>query len=75
MTQSDNPLSVVLVHGGFVDGSGWQPVYRLLRNEGYAVAVVQQPRCPSTVMSRPRGSSSMPRMDPSSSWDTPTGER
>ena len=41
MTESDNPLSVVLVHGGFVDGSGWQPVYRLLRNDGYAVSVVQ----------------------------------
>jgi pimeloyl-ACP methyl ester carboxylesterase len=43
MTESNNPLSVVLVHGGFVDGSGWQPVYRLLRNDGYAVAVVQNP--------------------------------
>lgn len=26
-----------------MDGSGWQPVYRLLRNEGYAVGVVQNP--------------------------------
>ena len=43
MPESDNPLSVVLVHGGFVDGSGWQPVYRLLRNDGYAVSVVQNP--------------------------------
>src|SRR5262245_43435110 len=43
MTESDNPPSVVLVHGGFVDGSGWQPVYRLLRNDGYAVDVVQNP--------------------------------
>ena len=43
MTESNNPLSVVLVHGGFVDGSGWQPVYRLLRNDGYAVSVVQNP--------------------------------
>jgi pimeloyl-ACP methyl ester carboxylesterase len=43
MTESDNPLSVVLVHGGFVDGSGWQPVYRLLRNDGRAVGVVQNP--------------------------------
>jgi pimeloyl-ACP methyl ester carboxylesterase len=43
MTESDKPLSVVLVHGGFVDGSGWQPVYRLLRNDGYAVSVVQNP--------------------------------
>jgi len=35
--------SVVLVHGGFVDGSGWEPVYKLLRNEGYPVTVVQNP--------------------------------
>jgi pimeloyl-ACP methyl ester carboxylesterase len=35
--------SVVLVHGGFVDGSGWEPVYKLLRNGGYPVTVVQNP--------------------------------
>jgi len=43
MSESNNTASVVLVHGGFVDGSGWQPVYRLLRNDGYAVSVVQNP--------------------------------
>ncbi|MFJ6081425.1 alpha/beta fold hydrolase [Streptomyces sp. NPDC092369] len=35
--------NVVLVHGGFVDGSGWQPVHRLLTGEGYRVVVVQNP--------------------------------
>lgn len=35
--------NVVLVHGGFVDGSGWQRVYHLLRKDGYAVAIVQNP--------------------------------
>jgi pimeloyl-ACP methyl ester carboxylesterase len=35
--------NVVLVHGGFVDGSGWQRVYHLLRQDGYDVAVVQNP--------------------------------
>jgi pimeloyl-ACP methyl ester carboxylesterase len=35
--------NVVLVHGGFVDGSGWQAVYQLLRADGYNVAVVQNP--------------------------------
>ncbi len=35
--------TVVLVHGGFVDGSGWQGVYDLLRKDGYNVAVVQNP--------------------------------
>ncbi len=36
-------VSVVLVHGGFVDGSGWEGVYRILRQDGYQVAVVQHP--------------------------------
>ena len=35
--------NVVLVHGGFVDGSGWQPVYRLLKADGCTVGVVQNP--------------------------------
>jgi len=33
--------NIVLVHGGFVDGSGWRPVYDLLRQDGYSVSVVQ----------------------------------
>jgi pimeloyl-ACP methyl ester carboxylesterase len=37
------PVSVVLVHGGFVDGSGWEGVYGVLRASGYKVAVVQNP--------------------------------
>jgi pimeloyl-ACP methyl ester carboxylesterase len=35
--------NVVLVHGGFVDGSGWQRVYQLLRQDGYNVSIVQNP--------------------------------
>jgi pimeloyl-ACP methyl ester carboxylesterase len=35
--------TIVLIHGGFVDGSGWQPVHDLLRRDGYDVAVVQNP--------------------------------
>ncbi|MET3709550.1 pimeloyl-ACP methyl ester carboxylesterase [Sphingomonas trueperi] len=35
--------TVVLVHGGFVDGSGWLGVYRQLRADGYPVIVVQNP--------------------------------
>src|SRR5215467_10436626 len=35
--------NVVLVHGGFVDGSGWQGVYNALRKNGYAVTIVQNP--------------------------------
>jgi pimeloyl-ACP methyl ester carboxylesterase len=33
--------NVVLVHGGFVDGSGWEGVYRILKKHGYNVSVVQ----------------------------------
>ena len=35
--------NVVLVHGGFVDGSGWQGVYGILTRDGYKVTVVQTP--------------------------------
>ena len=35
--------TVVLVHGGFVDGSGWEGVYNILRKDGYTVAIVQNP--------------------------------
>jgi pimeloyl-ACP methyl ester carboxylesterase len=35
--------TVVLVHGGFVDGSGWQGVHTLLREQGHTVGVVQNP--------------------------------
>ncbi len=33
--------NVVLVHGGFVDGSGWRGVYDALTADGYNVSVVQ----------------------------------
>jgi pimeloyl-ACP methyl ester carboxylesterase len=35
--------NIVLVHGGFVDGSGWEAVYRRLRSQGFTVSVVQNP--------------------------------
>jgi pimeloyl-ACP methyl ester carboxylesterase len=35
--------NIVLVHGGFVDGSGWRPLYDLLTQDGYHVSVVQNP--------------------------------
>jgi pimeloyl-ACP methyl ester carboxylesterase len=35
--------SIVLVHGGFVDGSGWQGVYQQLHKDGYDVTIVQNP--------------------------------
>jgi len=41
-TTSDTP-KIVLVHGAFVDGSGWEGVYKILTQKGYAVSVVQHP--------------------------------
>ena len=35
--------NVVLVHGGFVDGSGWEGVYKILKKKGYNVTVAQNP--------------------------------
>lgn len=35
--------TIVLVHGGFVDGSGWEDVYTILTKDGYRVAIVQNP--------------------------------
>jgi pimeloyl-ACP methyl ester carboxylesterase len=39
---ADKP-GIVLVHGGFVDGSGWEGVYKILKKDGYQVSVVQNP--------------------------------
>jgi len=41
MTQSTK--NIVLVHGGFVDGSGWEGVYSVLKKDDYNVAIVQNP--------------------------------
>jgi pimeloyl-ACP methyl ester carboxylesterase len=35
--------NIVLVHGGFVDGAGWEGVYKILKRDGYNVSVVQNP--------------------------------
>ena len=36
-------VTVVLVHGGFVDGAGWEGVYNILKKDGYNVSIVQNP--------------------------------
>jgi pimeloyl-ACP methyl ester carboxylesterase len=44
MAQTNAPTAVkniVLVHGGFVDGSGWEGVYKALKKNGYDVTIVQ----------------------------------
>ncbi|HEX4255597.1 MAG TPA: alpha/beta hydrolase [Streptosporangiaceae bacterium] len=43
MSSESGIRNVVLVHGGFVDGSGWQGVHDLLTRDGYRVSVVQNP--------------------------------
>jgi pimeloyl-ACP methyl ester carboxylesterase len=43
MTPLTALASIVLVHGGFVDGSGWEDVYRILKKDGYQVVVAQIP--------------------------------
>ena len=35
--------NIVLVHGGFVDGAGWEGVYKILKKDGYNVTIVQNP--------------------------------
>ena len=41
--KSEGIRNIVLVHGGFVDGSGWEGVYNILRKKGFTVAIVQNP--------------------------------
>ena len=40
---TDTVRNVILVHGGFVDGSGWQGVYESLTRDGFRVSIVQNP--------------------------------
>jgi pimeloyl-ACP methyl ester carboxylesterase len=43
INMAEIPKNIVLVHGGFVDGSGWQGVYKILTSDGYTVSIVQHP--------------------------------
>lgn len=43
MSATKTDPRILLVHGGFVDGSGWQQVFTMLRSRGFDVAVVQNP--------------------------------
>jgi pimeloyl-ACP methyl ester carboxylesterase len=42
-TSNSTAKAIVLVHGGFVDGSGWEEVYKILKKDGYTVSIVQNP--------------------------------
>jgi pimeloyl-ACP methyl ester carboxylesterase len=41
MSATATAVSVVLIHGAFADGSGWKPVYEILKKDGYEVTIVQ----------------------------------
>ena len=41
--QNASIKNIILVHGAWVDGSGWKPVYDILVKDGYTVSVVQEP--------------------------------
>ena len=44
MSQNNGHVNnILLIHGGFVDGSGWEGVYNVLRKDGYTVSIVQNP--------------------------------
>lgn len=38
-------FNIVLVHGGFVDGSGWRSVYELLKRDGYCMTAASAGDC------------------------------
>lgn len=40
---NESTKTIVLVHGGFVDGSGWENVYKILKSDSFNVAIVQNP--------------------------------
>ncbi len=41
--ENTNELNVVVVHGGWVDGSGWEGVHNILTRDGHHVSIVQIP--------------------------------
>jgi len=43
MNMADTIGNIVLVHGGFVDGSGWEGVHSILKKDGFNVTIVQNP--------------------------------
>lgn len=59
--------NVVLVHGGFVDGSGWPGVYDILKKDGYNVTIVQNLTFPRGRCRGSRSAQSPSRMA-RSSW-------
>jgi hypothetical protein len=67
--------NIVLVHGGFVDGAGWEGVYRVLKADGYNVSVVQNPTTSLADDVAATSASLQYRMDRPFSSATPTAGR
>jgi NADP-dependent 3-hydroxy acid dehydrogenase YdfG len=44
MVVKQHIMNVVLVHGAFADGSGWEAVAKILKNDGYKVSVAHRQR-------------------------------
>lgn len=42
-TSADTIKNIVLVHGAWVDASGWKPIYEILTKDGFNVTMVQEP--------------------------------
>ena len=57
--------TVVLVHGGLVDGSGWEDVYKIPKKEGYTVSIIQSPTSSLAETWRPQSAPTQGRKRPS----------
>ena len=69
---SKEKMGVVLVHGAFVDGSGWEGVYKILKKDGYEVSMVRS-RPSHSRMTSQRRRAQLARMTVLLSWsDTRT---
>ena len=75
MNAGSRVSNVVLVHGGFVDGSGWQSVYNLLKKAATTSASCRTRPCRSRATPKPPARSSTRRTGRSSWSATPTAER
>ena len=60
---ADPVKNIVLVHGAWVDASGWKPVYEILTKQGFHVTMVQEPETRLPTMSPQRSGFSTFRMD------------
>src|SRR5260370_35714242 len=70
MVMNQHVKNVVLVHGAFADGSGWEAVANILKNDGYKVSVAQPPRSRTPTTKSTRRPPSTPWAGRWFSWAT-----